>query len=347
MEFMGKQLWSEEPTATDDYRQRYVDGLAAFVARKNAESKSARTSAMTPEALKADPEYFRQKYRQMLGLDLFAGPAAKPTEITHVGSDEICDIYRLTVYINEEIPFYAMLLLPHDAPKPMPLVIAQHGGGGTPELCADFYGPNNYNHMVQRALARGNAILAPQLLLWSRTEEEKMRRHPIPFDRKRLDVDLKRFGSSITALEISGILKSLDYACAREDIDPERVAMIGISYGGYFTLHTMAADKRIKAGYCAAVFNDRDVYNWQDFTYQGSATLFQDAEVAALCAPRKLYVQVGKEDPVFDYHSAVPEAQRVKAYYNAFGVPENYVFDLWEGAHTISDHDDGYEFLFG
>lgn len=347
MEFMGKKLWSEAPTAADDYRQRYADGLAAFVARKNAESKRLRTEAMSPEALKADPEYFRQKHREMLGLDLFDGPAPKPVEIVCAGSDEVCDIYRLTVYITEEIPFYAMLLLPHNAPRPMPLVIVQHGGGGTPELCSDYHGTNNYNHMVQRALSAGRAVLAPQLLLWSQTEEEKMRRHPIPFDRKKLDVDLKRFGSSITALEISGILKSLDYACTREDIDPERVTMIGISYGGYFTLHTMAADKRIKAGYCAAVFNDRDVYDWSDWTYQGSACLFQDAEVAALCAPRKLYVQVGKEDPVFDYHSAVPEAQRVKAYFEAFGVPENYIFELWDGGHTITDHDKGYEFIFG
>ena len=347
MEFMGKQLWSEDPAAADDYRQRYVDGLASFVARKNAENKLHRTTAMSPEALKADPEFFRQKYKKMLGLDLFAGPSPKPTEVTYVDSDEVCDIYRLTVYITEEIPFYAMLLLPRNGKKPMPLVIAQHGGNGTPELCSDYHGANNYNHMVQRALAKGRAVLAPQILVWCQTEGERMRAHPIPYDRKKLDVDLKRFGSSITALEISGIMKSLDYVCAREDIDPEQVSMIGISYGGYFTLHTMAADRRIKAGYCAAVFNDRDVYNWSDWTYQGSATMFQDAEVAALCAPRKLYVQVGKTDPVFDYHSALPEAERVKAYFEAFSVPENYIFDLWDGGHTITDHDKGYEFIFG
>lgn len=345
MEFIDKQLWSEGPTAADHYRQRYADGLAAFVARKNAESKLGRTLTMSPEALKADPEFFREKYKAMLGLNLFAETSSKPVEVTYVDSDEVCGIYRLTVYITDEIPFYAMLLLPHNAEKPMPLVIAQHGGGGTPELCADYHGPNNYNHMVQRALDRGNAVLAPQLLLWSCTEEEKMRAHPVPYDRKKLDVDLKRFGSSVTALEISGIMKSLDYVCAREDIDCEEVSMIGISYGGYFTLHTMAADRRIKAGYCAAVFNDRDVYNWSDWTYQGSACRFQDAEVAALCAPRRLYVQVGKEDPVFDWHSAVPEAERVKAYYGAFAAEENFVFDLWDGGHTIADHHKGYDFI--
>jgi hypothetical protein len=57
-------------------------------------------------------------------------------------------------------------------------------------------------------------------------------------------------------------------------------------------------------------------------------------------------VQVGKEDPVFDYQSAISEAERVRDYFESFGVPENYKFDVWEGGHTISDHDEGYELLF-
>lgn len=56
--------------------------------------------------------------------------------------------------------------------------------------------------------------------------------------------------------------------CDMPEIDADRVAMIGLSYGGYFTLHTMAADNRIKAGYCAGVFNDRDVYDWADWSYR-------------------------------------------------------------------------------
>ena len=131
-----------------------------------------------------------------------------------------------------------------------------------------------------------------------------------------------------------------------EEIDADRVAMIGLSYGGYFTLHTMAADTRIKAGYCAGVFNDRDVYDWADWSYKGSALSFQDAEVAALCAPRKLYVQVGMKDQVFDYHSAITEAERVGDYFKSFGKADHFQFNVWEGGHTIGDDDKGYDFLF-
>lgn len=347
MEYAGKRIHEEAPAVADSYRKAYAEGIQKFIERKNEEAKLLRRQYMEPEELVKDPEKYRTAYQELLGLPAFAKEAACPAQMSYVGSDEVCRIYRLQVFLTEEIPFYAMLLLPHQAAKPMPLVIAQHGGGGTPELCSDFYGKNNYNHMVQRVLERGYAALVPQLLLWSTKEIETQRAHDIPYQRQKIDVDMKRFGGSITALEIHGIRRSLDYVCGLEEIDGENVKMIGLSYGGYFTLHTMAADTRIKAGYCAGVFNDRDIYDWADWSYQGSALRFQDAEVAALCAPRKLYIQVGVEDPVFDYRSAVTEAERISDYFAAFGVAENFRFNVWEGGHTISDHEEGMDFIFG
>ena len=71
-----------------------------------------------------------------------------------------------------------------------------------------------------------------------------------------------------------------------------------------------------------------------------------DAEVAGLCAPRHLYIDVGKADLVFDYPNAVTEFERVPKYFNALGVPDNVKFNLWEGGHTVSDTDDGHKFIF-
>ncbi len=343
---INQQRWKEVPETADCYRLAYIEGIQKYIQRRNRECKQERKHFFSPEELKNNQETYRMHYKKMLGIDQFDKESSKLVQMYEVGADEVCRIYRLTVYITEEIPFYALLLIPHAASKPMPLVITQHGGGGTPELCSDFYGTNNYNHIVQRSLQRGAAVLAPQLLLWAQTESETMRAHPIPYNRHDVDIDLKRFGSSITALEISGIRKCLDYVCSLEEIAADKVAMAGLSYGGYFTLHTMAADTRIKAGYCAGVFNDRDLYNWSDWCYFQSAVTFQDAEVAALCAPRRLYVQVGMEDQVFDYRTAVLEAERVKDYYKILGEEENFVFDVWEGGHTISLHNKGYDFIF-
>ena len=346
MEYKGRMIYEEAPDAADGYRQAYIQGIEKYISNMNCRSRKLREDRMPLHAFPEAQERFRGEYRKMLGLDVFSVAAEKAPEVTYVASDDICDIFRLVAYPQKEIPFYAMLLIPHGAGRPVPLVIAQHGGGGTPELCADMNGKNNYNHMVQRILERGAAVLAPQLLLWSKTEQEGQRAHPIPFDRHKLDWNLKRFGTSITALEICGILRAMEAALSFAQIDGDRVGMIGLSYGGYYTLHTMAADWRICAGYAAGAFNDRDIYSWEDWCYPGSADMFQDAEVAGLCAPRRLYIQVGKEDPVFDYRSAVTEGERVQKYFDAFGCSDNFVFDLWDGGHTISDSDRGIDFLF-
>ena len=345
MIFDGKNIFEEAPDVADSYRKNYVDGIDAFIERLNSEGKDKRREFMPPNKLAENPEKFRALYRKMLGLDKLTYKDFSRATKEYVTSDDVSDIYRLTVYITEEIPFYAMLVIPKNAPKPYPLMIAQHGGGGTPELCLDYNGKNNYNHMAQRALKMGYMVLAPQLMLWTTEGRDTAPARNVTYDRHGPDNELKRFGMSLTALEIKGILNSFDYVLENEDVDREKVSMIGLSYGGYFTLHTMAADTRIKSGYCAGVFNDRDVYSWFDWTYPNSALTFHDAEIAALCAPRKLYVQIGKADQVFDYKSGVEESKRVYDYFKAFGKEENFKFCLWDGGHTISDDDEGFDFI--
>ena len=340
----GKNIFEEAPDVADSYRKDYVDGLDAFIKRMNSEGKIKRSEFMPPEDFAKNPEKYRSLYIDMLGINKIPEDDLPEVKKEYVASDDISDIYRLTVYITKELPFYAMLVIPKDAPKPCPLMIAQHGGGGTPELCLDYNGKNNYNHMAQRALSKGYAILAPQIMVWSLTGVETAPLRDVPYDRHGPDNELKRYGMSITALEIKGIMNSLDYVLENEEIDKDKISMIGLSYGGYYTLYTMAADTRIKSGYALAAFNDRDIYSWKDWTYKNSGLTFQDAEVAALCAPRKLYVQVGKEDQVFDYRSAVSESERVYDYFKAFGKEENFKFRLWDGGHTISDDDDGFDF---
>ena len=91
---------------------------------------------------------------------------------------------------------------------------------------------------------------------------------------------------------------------------------------------------------------DTAIHKAENTPTPNSANTFHDAEVAALCAPRKLYVAVGKEDSVFDYKSAASEAKRVHKYFEAFGCPENFVFSAWDGGHTMPDDDAGLDFMF-
>ena len=345
MIYKSKKLFEESSIITDGQRAEYVKGIEDFIKANNRRAKNIRTEYMPPESFIKNIEKYRSDFNHMLGIDKILKNEPLKFEKTYVGKDDTSTIYRLKVYITDNVPFYALLLIPHNAGACMPVAIAQHGGGGTPELCSDFEGKNNYNHMVQRILEKGFAVIAPQLMLWSVEEKGTARAHNVTYDRRKADNSLMRFGMSLTGLEISGIMRCIDYACSNPEFDSDKIIMIGLSYGGYYTMHTMAADERIKAGYAAGFFNDRDVYDWMDWSYNGSAVTFQDAEVAALCAPRSLYVSVGTKDEVFNWQSAVGEAERAAVYFKMCGAEDNFIFKVWDGGHTIEDANCGFDFM--
>lgn len=329
----------------DNYRKNYLDGIKKFISIKNDIGYSVRENFMPANEFPRKIEEYRKCYIDMLGIDKISSENCPPPEMIFAGEDELSKFYRVVVYITPEIPFHGLLMVPHNIKK-APLVIAQHGGGGTPELCSDMNGDNNYNHMSKRLLKRGLVTFAPQLLLWNVDQDnEKIPKHNLPYNRHEFDKQLKRFGLSITALEIKGITESITYLSSLDFVDENNIGMMGLSYGGYFTLHTMAADIRIKSGYSNAAFNDRNTYSWFDWCYKNSGNTFHDAEVAALCAPRKLYVSVGTKDEVFTHTTAVKEAQRVHKYFDAFLCPQNFVFNVWEGGHTVNPTDEGIDFL--
>lgn len=333
-------------TEGDRQRQAYKDGIDAYIQHLNREGYRRREEFMPAEGFEEKIEAYRACYIKMLGIDKIDTSNCPEPSLELCGEDADCRIYRVVVSITPEIPMHGLLMIPHGTEK-APLVIAQHGGGGTPELCSDMHGKNNYNHMVRRLLARGAVVFAPQLLLWNYKEAlETNPQYPIPHDRRGADNDLKRYGMSITGLEIRGIMNCITYLSGLSCVDESNIGMVGISYGGYYTLHTMAADPRIKVGFSNACFNDRNCYPWPDWSYPNSGNTFHDAEVAGLCAPRKLVLAVGKTDLVFDYRSAPEEAERARKYYASCGCPENLVFDLWDGGHTLNSTDDGFDFLF-
>lgn len=329
----------------DTYRKNYLEGIVDFIKRKNNEGFSIRDKFMPADTLPNNIEEYRKKYCAMLGLDKLSDDDCPEPRLVYAGEDEDCKFYRVVVYITPEIPFHGLLFKPHGLVK-APLIIAQHGGGGTPELCSDMNGENNYNHMVRRLIKKGVFVFAPQIMVWRKScfEWGNEPKQDIPYNRRIIDSLLKSIGASITAIEIKGIMKCITYLSSLDFIEENNIGMTGISYGGYFTLHTMAADTRIKAGYSNALFNAREKH-FTDWLYENANNTFCDAEVAALCAPRKLYVALGRNDPVVDYQIAAPEAERVKKYFEAFGCPKNYIFDLWDGGHTMSPTDEGIDFM--
>ncbi|MBO5897786.1 MAG: hypothetical protein J6R04_02115, partial [Clostridia bacterium] len=174
----------------DAARLQYRDGLKSYIKRLNAEAYDERERSMPLFNFAERIEEHRARYVSMLGLDRISDVGVPAPTLTRVGEDEDAVIYRVIVYITPEIPQYGLLFVPHGATR-LPLIVAQHGGSGTPELCSDMNGQNNYAHMTRRVLRRGAVVYAPQLLLWNYKDVVPTAPiHDIPHNRIELDKEL-------------------------------------------------------------------------------------------------------------------------------------------------------------
>lgn len=349
MKYKNYNLYAQDVHTGDAYRKEYVSSIERLLERKFLEGQKNRTERFSPPKLAQNTEACRNEYLKMIGFpfDLVSEeiPSAK---CEYVGDDDLSKIYRIQVEVASDFLFYGILMVPNGIKK-APLVIAQHGGGGTPEFCSDMAGENHYNFFTKRALERGCVVFCPSLLLWcfENIPGWSFPRIEIPADRVFLNSRLNQIGYSMTGLEIFCIMRSLDWLCTLRYVDQTRIGMLGLSYGGYFSLHTAAADPRIVSVYDAASFNDRGaVLGENDWSYANAANLYFDAEVAGLIAPRKLRIDVGRTDEVFDYHASLEEAERARAYYAYHGALDNFCFNLWDGGHRFDETLSGFAFFF-
>ncbi len=347
----------EEPVEVGTpYRAAYFQGMFAALEQRQEQSHARRReffspACTSPEAYEASLEPLRAELVKMLGWPLTdsslrIGMPELLSE-TFVAEDECSRIYRLQWEVLPGVPFYTLLFLPK-IEGPHTLVIAQHGGQGTPELSDGFYNESgNYHYMTRRLRQRGFAVLAPQLCLWA-PEAGPGR------DRSLLDRRFKEVGGSLAAFELFCLQRVLDGMLAREDIRtegpdgaPAPVGMCGLSYGGFYTLYLTALDTRIRAAVSSCFFNQRyavtgDFYDWAWF---GSGLRFQDEQLAGLVCPRPLYVEVGRNDDLFPADKAIELAPRAAAWWEAVGKTEDFVFHIHEGGHDFDTADEGLDFL--
>ena len=317
----------EELAKTERFKTEYRDGIMQIIRKRQTEFKSVRDEHC--KNLIENQESYRLELVSMLGwpLDTYDREEIPCVESELISKEDGFDILRMSFEILDGLKMTGLLFKTQGI---KPLVICQHGGLGTPELISGIYGgTSNYNDMVQRVLKQDVHVFAPQLLLWNNET------YGVEFDRRAVDASLKRVGSSITAVEVYGIRKILDYFETQDYV--RNFGMAGLSYGGFYTLFTAAVDTRIKSAISCSFFNDRDKVDWSDWCWQNSAAKLSDAEIACLVYPRRLCIEVGNRDELFDYKFSEKEFERIKRICPQTDWVNLIVFD---GAHEFHKDDE-------
>lgn len=65
---------------------------------------------------------------------------------------------------------------------------------------------------------------------------------------------MRLIGTSLTAVEIAKITSAIDELVKLPEVDAERIAMVGLSYGDYYAQVTPAIDTRIKVSVSSCYF---------------------------------------------------------------------------------------------
>ena len=326
--------YKEEHEPTKQNKENYINELWELVKKRNKNAIPERDEYI--KDIFKNPEKYREDFKKMLGwplVDYEKGgiPNAESEKITE---DDEYEVFRMKFEILEGLHMTGLFFRAKGDGK-KPLVIAQHGGDGTPEAMVGFYSDNGgYKYMVGNLQKHGLHFFAPQLLLW---QEEW---YGVIRDRKGLDAQLKRTGSSVAAVEIFGITRILDYFEAQDYVS--NFGMAGLSYGGFYTLFTTAIDTRIKSAVSCAFFNSRDVINWSDWTWQEAAKKFDDAEVACLSYPRHMTILIGDKDELFDVKYGNRSYERLKELSKDVGTEwlDFYVFDGYHDFYSGSEYMD-------
>lgn len=334
-----------------EYRFNYYNDVLRTVARKAETAREIRDRDFSPAAIAENREEYRRKFVDMLGWPLNEytsefHPNFKKELIEETGD---LKIYRLCIETLPELWFEGLIYVPNMRDEKAPLAIINPGGSYCAEelVAHGDYECEQYRNIGGRALEKGMILYAPQFLLW--LDDTNRFNHPIA--RQHIDAKLKALGGSIAALEIFNVKRAIDYFIGNEPIDENRIGMMGLSYGGFYALYISAAETRIKSTFSSCFLCDRFCSESEptgcrfDWLWQNSANSFFDAEVAALIAPRALYVENGVRDQLFPIDIVKAEQERLKPFYSAANADENLLLYIGENGHRVSDGDLGFNFF--
>jgi len=249
----------------------------------------------------------------------------------------------------------AYLLVPKDLGRgeKRPGILAAHGHGrGKDDICAvveseqayrDQVEPLNYAYAVG-FVQRGYVVLAPD---WRCFGE---RANPPDWVRAGRDtcnvsyLALGYAGYHLLRLQVWDAQRAIDVLQSLPQVDPRRLGMGGLSYGGTMTTYTAALDPRVKvaciSGYLSTLedaMGPRGNGNFCGSQYMpGLRTLGDIADVACLIAPRPLVVEMGEEDQCFVIEDMKKAFAHLAQAYKAAGRPERLVPDVHPSPHAWS-----------
>lgn len=303
----------------------------------------------------------RQALNETLGFQDWPVIDPEPQTIESVDKrDHVREKVLLRTSPHTLMPVY--LLLPKDAARPMPSVVAFHGHGygvkdivglwedGDERDSADGY----HKDFAVALCRRGFAVAAPEISCFGERQTDfSYLDGPISGEApSACDHTAKlafHLGGSALGLRTWDAKRLIDYLRTRPEFDIERLGAMGISGGGLHTFFSTCLDERIRACvvsgyYCTFRDSILAMSHCTCNFVPGLGRFGEMYDLVGLIAPRPFLIESGSKDPIFPVASARDSLERARGVYGVFGAAAQVEGDFFEGRHQISGQR-AYDFL--
>lgn len=259
----------------------HIGSLYPFV-QAQANRQRQTLSFLRPEF--KDLKQWKARVRKLVLDHLFYAPPPvqpAPQLISRTDRGDFTEEY-LTFQTTPDIRVPAFVLVPKNARRPAPAIVALHDHGGfylwgkekilehsgehpaLTEFRNTYYGGKSTTAELAR---RGYVVIVIDMFYWGErrmtfaSDPESYRLRPADMTQKDVQEYNRRSGQNeqlvARSLYTAGIswpgvmlwddMRTVDYLASRPEVNPERIGCVGLSVGGYRSFMLGALDERIKA----------------------------------------------------------------------------------------------------
>ncbi|MEZ4631310.1 MAG: alpha/beta hydrolase family protein [Deinococcales bacterium] len=300
----------------------------------------------------------RRALSQTLGFQVTTfNPSAQVIESIDKGS-YIREKILLKTAEHSLMPFY--LLIPKSLAKKAATILAFHGHGygvkdivGLWEDGTEREKPDGiYKDFAVALCEQGFVVAAPEIACFGERQTDfsylKLGQSA-PSSCAHAAMLASHLGGSILGIRVRDSRRLLDYLSQRSECDSKNFAVMGLSGGGMVAFFTSCLDKHIKAavisGYFARFQDSIHAMSHCACNYVHNLHQFGEIDdLAALIAPRPLFIEAGTRDPIFPIDSVKKSFARIEQIYQLFKAQDVLDKDYFEGRHRLQG-DKAYDFL--
>ncbi len=286
--------------------------------------------------------------------------------------------YSLTAFRRTE----AYLLIPDGLKKPAPAVIALHDHGGfyyygkekivetenQPEILKEFinkaYGGRTYADELAR---HGFVVLCPDAFYFGsqkldlsfksgyllddfpeiRSQDENKAIEAYNNFCNRYEEIIARYffgtGTTWPGVMFHADRVAVDYLLTRPEVDPARIASVGLSIGGFRSAHLFGLDPRISAAvdagwmtsYSMQADNHFRHHTWMIYI-PGQLEFLDLPDVVSLSVPKPLMIINCKRDLLYTMDAMKAAANKAGDIYKKAGASGNFVVRWYDVPHSLN-----------